>query len=200
MPYYSQFSPKNKCIWRCFKEMKDASSVILCKRVHNFPCTALRVFKWLKEYKALHTVERMKSSQDCVWVDTQHQFFSKLTNLQGGMAAAELNSGMIQPSHPLQPLPSAPRDAVCPVFHTWQIHCRALQAESRASMSPCMKTPAAGAIAACALHSDHCSHWVEQNRLSLTSFNYIIRELLVDQWTWIKGHTETNWNCFYTYC
>lgn len=63
-------------------------------------------------------IERMKSSGDCVWVDTQNQFPSQLTNPQGEMAAAQLSSGMIQPSYSLQPPPSAPRDPVCPAVRT----------------------------------------------------------------------------------
>lgn len=130
MPYYTQFSPKNKCIWRYLKEMLAVS--FNAKACITFPVwhsessngwKSTRHCTQLRGWRALGIV--------CEWIHSPSSPASLKTCREGWLAAAELNSGMIRPSYPFQPLPAAPCDPVCLVLHTLQILCQALQANSK---------------------------------------------------------------------
>lgn len=89
---------------------------------------------WVTTRLLPHAAERIESSGDSSWVDTQYHFTSQLTNPQGERAAVELRSGVIwcsQSYQLLQVLPSAPRDLVCPVVCTLKIRCQAPQISSK---------------------------------------------------------------------
>lgn len=103
-------------------------------------CIATKVFKWLNDHKTPHTAERIESSQDSLWADTQHQLFSQLTKQEQEAAATEISSGVIwcsQPHHQLQLLPSAPRDQDCCVVHSLKRHCQALLTSSKSLHFTC---------------------------------------------------------------